>query len=85
MITRHPTKDKAYKDREYWFKQGQSVGVLHPSEEDEFYTTQVILEKPGIWKDRRSALLSMTLCLTLGAVLWVVMVAVGIVLVEWLL
>lgn len=43
MITRHPNKVAAYKDREYWFKQGYSVAVLYPGDEDEFYTVYVDL------------------------------------------
>jgi hypothetical protein len=46
MITRHTEEDKAYKDREYWFKQGFSVGMLLPGDGDEFWTVYVnLLEK----------------------------------------
>ncbi len=83
MITRHTDQVKAYKDVEYWFKQGYSVGILEPGEGDKWYTVKVMLKKPGVWTDRRSALFSMTLWLTLGAVLWVVVVAAVMVLVEW--
>ena len=43
MITRHTDEVKAYKDAEYWFKQGYSVGILYPGDRDEFYTVYVDL------------------------------------------
>lgn len=38
MTTRHADKVKAYKDCEYWVKQGYAVGILEPGEGDKFYT-----------------------------------------------
>lgn len=43
MITRYTDAVKAYKDVEYWFKQGFSVGLLYPGEGDEFYILYVNL------------------------------------------
>lgn len=43
MITRHKYRAKAYRDREFWFKQGYAVGILHPAEGDEWYTVYVVL------------------------------------------
>ncbi len=56
MITRFTDKEKAYKDREYWFKQGYSVGILEPGEGDEFYTLYVDLLERRQCDDKRTHL-----------------------------
>ena len=43
VITRHADEVKAYKDVEFWFKQGFSVCILHPGEGDKFYTVHINL------------------------------------------
>jgi hypothetical protein len=40
---RYTDKAAAYKDREYWFKQGCSVGILFPGDGDKWYTVYVHL------------------------------------------
>ena len=47
MNTQFTTKEKALRDREYWFKQGYAVGMLYPGVGDEFYTIHVDLSYKG--------------------------------------
>lgn len=41
MITQFTDEAGALKDREYWFKQGYSVGILYPGREGEMYKVYV--------------------------------------------
>lgn len=81
MITRFKDREKAYKDREYWFKQGYSVAVLLPGEGDEFYT--VYVAPP----ERRLKVMSkktVVLGTVLGVVMWIGMIALVLFLWKWI-